>query len=274
MTRSVELRARFRALHHDPPDDPTPGILVMPNPWDIGSARVLEATGALALATTSSGHAATLGRTDQHVARDELVAHVADLAAAVDIPLNVDAEDGLAADLDGVTTTYAALAETDAAGASIEDYDPRSRSIRPMAEAVERVAAARAACADMVLTARCENHLYGAGGLDDTIDRLIAYRDAGAHVAYAPGVTAVDDIRRIVETVGIPVNVLLLPGVPTVPELADVGVARVSTGGALAWVAYGALVRAATELFTSGTAGYADDMLARDVRAAAFGNRS
>jgi len=246
----------------------------MPNPWDIGSARVLEATGALALATTSSGHAATLGRWDQHVAREELVEHAAALAAAVDIPLNVDAEDGLAADLDGVTSTYSELAETDAAGASIEDYDPRSRSVRPTADAVERVAAARAACGDMVLTARCENHLYGDGDLDDTIERLIAYRDAGAHVAYAPGVTAIDDIRRIVEAVGIPVNVLLLPGTATVPELAQIGVSRVSTGGALAWVAYGALARAATELFTSGTASYVGDALPRDVRAAAFGARS
>jgi 2-methylisocitrate lyase-like PEP mutase family enzyme len=273
MTRAAELRSRFRAMHHDPPAAPTPGILVMPNPWDIGSARVLEATGALALATTSSGHAATLGRNDQHVERDELVAHAAALAAAVDVPLNVDAEDGLAADLDEVARTYDALADTDAAGASIEDYDPRAGAVRPVADAVERVATARAACADMVLTARCENLLYGAGDLDDTIERLVAYRDAGAHVAYAPGVTAIEDIRRIVEAVGIPVNVLALPGTPPLAELADAGVARVSTGGALAWIAYGALARAATALLTTGAPVEPGEMLPREVRGAAFGAR-
>lgn len=274
MTRAADLRTRFRALHHEPPDEPTPGILVVPNPWDIGSARILEAVGALALATTSSGHAATLGRHDQHVARDELIAHAAELAAAVDIPLSVDAEDGLADDLGGVGETFQRLASTDVAGASIEDYDPRTNAIRSVEHATERVAAARAASDDIVLTARCESHLYGAADLDDTITRLVAYRDAGADVAYAPGVTDPGDIGRLVAEVGIPINVLASTGVPTVPELAALGVARVSTGGSLAWTAYGALARAADELFTSGTDGYRNGMLPGEIRAAAFGDRS
>jgi len=273
MTRSGELRQRFRALHHDPPQVPTPGILLMPNPWDLGSARILEALGFLALATTSSGHAASLGRTDQHVRRAELVAHAAALAEAVDVPLNVDAEDGLASDLDGVAETYRALADTDAAGASIEDYDPRAGVIRPVEAAAGRVRAAREAAPDVVLTARCENLLYGFGDLDDTIERLRAYRDAGADVAYAPGLTELDDIARVVAAVEIPVNVLALPTAPPIPELARVGVSRASVGGLLANVAYGALVAATEELVGPGTARYAQGRLAPDVRDAAFGAR-
>ncbi len=273
MSRATDLRQRFRHLHTSPPDAPTPGILVMPNPWDIGSARVLEASGFLALATTSSGHAASLGRTDQHVRRDELVEHAAALAQAVEIPLNVDAEDGLAEDPDGVRETYRLLASTDAAGASIEDFDPRARSIFPLEVAVERVAAARAGCGEMVLTARCENHLYGVGDLDDTIRRLVAYRDAGADVVYAPGVRAPEGIGRIVADVGIPVNVLEQPGVPSVPELAELGVARVSTGGAMAWVAYGATAAAARELLDSGTSDYLSHMLSDELKTEALGVR-
>ncbi len=273
MTRSSELRRRFRALHHDPPHAPTPGILLMPNPWDIGSARILEALGCLAVATTSSGHAASLGRTDQHVRRDELVAHAASLAAAVDIPLNVDAEDGMATDLDGVAETYRALAATDAAGASIEDYDPRAGAIHPVEVAAERVRAAREAAPGLVLTARCENLLYGLGDLDDTIERLGSYRDAGADVAYAPGLTDLDDIARVVDEVGIPVNVLALPTAPPIPELARVGVARASVGGLLANVAYGALVAATRELVGPGTADYARGRLPTDIRDTAFGTR-
>lgn len=274
MTRASELRRRFHTLHQDPPPEPTPGILLMPNPWDIGSARILEALGVLAVATTSSGHAASLGRIDQHVHRDELVAHAASLAAAVDIPLNVDAEDGLAADLDGVADTYRSLAATDAAGVSIEDYDPRTGSIRPVEVAAERVAVAREAASDLVLTARCENQLYGLGDLDDTIARLCAYRDAGADVAYAPGLVTLDDIARVVAEVGIPVNVLALPVAPPITELAGVGVARASVGGLLAGVAYGALVTGARELIEQGTAEYARGKLPADIRDAAFGARA
>lgn len=245
----------------------------MPNAFDVGSARILETAGALALATTSSGHAGTLGRHDQHVGREELVAHVEAMAAAVGVPVSVDAEDCLGEDVPGVIETVERLAATDAAGFSIEDFDPRTRSIRTIEVATERVAAARAVDLDMVVTARCENLLHGVDDLDDTIARLIAYRDAGADVVYAPGLTTIDDIGRVVEAVGAPVNVLALPVAPSVPELAEAGVARVSVGGLLAWVAYGAVYRAAEELLTTGTSSYASGVLRGEVRNAAFGER-
>lgn len=268
--RAAELRARFLELHHAPPVAPTPGILVMPNAFDVGSAKVLVGSGALAIATTSSGHAATLGRPDQHVARDELVAHAAALSAAVDIPLSVDSEDCLAADIGGVEQTARELAATDAAGFSIEDYDPRTDAIRSIEAATERVAAAKAAGADLVLTARAENHLHGVTDLDDTITRLLAYHDAGADVVYAPGLVAAADIARVVDACACPVNVLARPGTPPVPELAAIGVARVSVGGLLAWAAYGAVERAAAELLGAGTSTYVDGVMTGTARAAAF----
>ena len=238
-----DLRARFRDLHRD-------GTFVMPNPWDIGSAQLLAGLGFPALATTSGGHAATLGRKDQQVTRDELVAHADALSASVEVPLNVDAERCFADSPAGVAETVGLLAETRAAGLSIEDYDPATRAIDPVDVAAARVAAAAEVARDagLVLTARAENQLYGAGDLDDTIARLRAYRDAGADVVYAPGLTGLDDIARLVEAVGVPVNVLALPAAPSIPELASVGVRRISTGGALAGVAYVAAREAAREL--------------------------
>jgi 2-methylisocitrate lyase-like PEP mutase family enzyme len=241
-----DARARFRELHRS-------GIFVMPNPWDIGSARILADLGFPALATTSHGHAASLGKRDQQVTRDELVAHAAALAAAVDVPLNLDAERCFADTPAGVAETVGLRAETGAAGLSIEDYDRVAGGVEPLEAAAARVAAAAevARAEGMVLTARAENHLYGAGDLDDTIARLQAYRDAGAEVVYAPALTDIADIARLVEAVAVPVNVLALPGAPTVPELAAVGVRRVSTGGALTQVAYGALREAARALLPS-----------------------
>jgi 2-methylisocitrate lyase-like PEP mutase family enzyme len=256
----------FRTLH-------AAGTFVIPNPWDIPSARLLEHLGFRALATTSSGFAASLGRADQHVTRDELVAHVAALTAAVSIPVSVDAERGYAAATAGVADTVRMLIEAGAAGVSIEDYDPDSRSIYPVGPAAERIAAAAAECDrhGVVLTGRAENHLYGAAGLDDTIARLIAYRDAGATCLYAPGLSDLGDIARVVREAGAPINVLALRDGPTVPELAEAGVRRVSTGGSLAWAAYGALVDAATELRDLGTSTYLGRALPRPVRDAAFG---
>jgi 2-methylisocitrate lyase-like PEP mutase family enzyme len=238
-----DLRARFRDLHRD-------GTFVMPNPWDIGSAQMLAGLGFPALATTSSGHAATLGREDQQVTRDELVAHAGALSASVDVPLNVDAERCFADSPAGVAETVGLLAETRAAGLSIEDYDPATRAIDPVDVAAARVTAAAEIARDtgLVLTARAENQLYGAGDLDDTIARLLAYRDAGAEVVYAPGLTSLDDIARLVEAIGVPVNVLARPAAPSIPELASVGVRRISIGGALARVAYVAAREAAREL--------------------------
>jgi 2-methylisocitrate lyase-like PEP mutase family enzyme len=259
----------FRALHES-------GTFVIPNPFDVGSARLLESLGAVALATTSSGFAATLGRQDQQVTRDELVAHVAALAAAVSVPVSVDAEHGYASTPDGVAETVELLAEAGASGVSIEDYDPAAGAIMPVGAATERVAAAAEVCArhDLVLTGRAENHLHGAGDLDDTIARLCAYRDAGAGCVYAPGLADLDDIRRVVSETGVAVNVLALRNGPSVGELAAAGVRRVSTGGSLTWAAYGGLVTAATELLEKGTSTYLSTAVTADRRAAAFRSRA
>lgn len=260
-----DARGTFRSLH-------TAGTFVMPNPWDVPSARLLEHLGFPALATTSSGFAASLGRADQRVSRDELVAHVATVTAAVQVPLSVDAERGYAQDPAGVAETVRLLAEAGASGVSIEDYDPATGRIDPVEVAVERVAAAAEVCRQygMVLTGRAENHLYGIDDLGDTIARLNAYREAGAACLYAPGLTDLGDIARVVREVGAPVNVLALRHGPAVRQLADVGVRRVSTGGSLAWAAFGALVDAATELRDRGTSTYLDRALPRSVRDATF----
>ena len=271
MSRAADLRARFKSLHTEPPLEPTPGILAMPNPWDIGSAKILAAFGFQALATTSAGQAGSLGRNDQAVGRDALIEHVEVLTACVDVPFNVDAEDCFADTVEGVIETVLLLDGTDAAGFSIEDWDPRAGEIRSIGSAVERVAAARSASADLVLTARAENRLHGITDLDDTIARLVAYRDAGADVLYAPALMTLDDITRVVAEVGAPINVLTLPGTPALPVLADAGVARVSVGSMFAWAAYGALADAANELMGAGTTQYAARMLSADVRNAAFG---
>jgi 2-methylisocitrate lyase-like PEP mutase family enzyme len=261
-----KLRQRFSELH-------AVGTFVMPNPWDVGSARLLEALGFPALATTSSGHAASLGRLDQQVTLDELLAHVVTLVDAIGIPLNVDAERLYADEPEGVAETARLIAGTGAAGFSIEDYDPARKRLDPLDEAVARVAAAAevARAHGLVLTARAENHLYGVDDLDDTIARLRAYRDAGAHVVYAPGLSSLDDIAQVVRETRSPVNVLALHGGPGVRELASVGVRRVSTGGALAWAAYGALVSAGRELLESGTSEYTEGALEQALREQALG---
>lgn len=262
----TDLRDRFRELH-------AAGTFVLPNPWDAGSARLLESLGFAALATTSSGLAASLGKCDQQVTRDELVAHVAALTAAVRIPLNVDAERCFADTPDGIAETVDLLAAAGAAGISIEDWDPARERLETLAAGVERVAAAAAACArhGIVLTARAENFLYGHEDLDDTVERLRAYRAAGADVVYAPGLRAPADIARVVESAGAPVNVLAVAGGPSVPELAALGVRRVSTGGALAWAAYGALRDAARELRDAGTTAFRERALTGAEAEAAFG---
>ena len=264
-----DARRVFRLLH-------AAGTFVLPNPWDVPSARLLAHLGFPALATTSSGFAASLGRRDQHVTRDELVCHVTALTAAVPVPLSVDAERGYADDPAGVADTVEMLAEAGASGVSIEDYDPATGRMDPVGVAVERIAAAATVCTryGMVLTGRAENHLYGIADLHDTIARLTAYRDAGATCLYAPGLRDLDDITRVVREVGTAVNVLAQRDGPTVPQLAQVGVRRISTGGSLAWAAYGALTDAATELRNTGTSTYLDRALSRQFRDAAFTSRS
>jgi 2-methylisocitrate lyase-like PEP mutase family enzyme len=253
------IRERFRALH-DAND-----IFIMPNPWDVGSARVLESLGFPALATTSSGLAATLGKHDQHLSRDELVVHVASITAAVDVPLNVDSERCYSETLDGIAETVTMLADAGAAGCSIEDYDPAATAIDELGKATDRVAAAASAAHanGVLLTARAEAHLYGTADISETIVRLNAFRDAGADVVYAPGLVDLGEIKRVVDEVGLPVNVLVFPKGPSVGELSSVGVRRISTGGALAWAAYGALAKGARELLESGTSTYALEGLSR-----------
>ena len=265
---AAERRARFRALHA------RDALFVMPNPWDAGSARLLAQRGFAALATTSAGFAWSLGRLDGSVSRAELVAHVTTLADATDVPLNVDSERCYPEEPGGVAETVALLADAGAAGCSIEDYDPASGSIDDVAVAAERVAVAAEAAhglsEPMVLTGRAENHLRGVDDLDDTIARLVAYRDAGADVVYAPGLVDVEQIAAVVDAVGVPVNVLALPHGPAVADLSSVGVRRVSTGSLLAAAAYGALVSAADELRADGTSTYAARAVARETLRDAF----
>lgn len=258
-----ERRSRFFELHA------REELFVMPNPWDIGSAKLLAALGFEALATTSAGFAWVLGKLDQTVTRDELVAHVAALSEATTLPLNVDSERCYPDDPGGVAETVRLLAEAGAAGCSIEDYDPERGGMDEIGLAAERVAeaaeAAHSLASPMVLTARAENHLRGVDDLDDTIARLVAYRDAGADCVYAPWLRDLGAIARMVDAVGVPVNVLAIPEGPSVPELASVGVRRVSTGSLLALGAYGALVAGARELAGPGTSRYAEAGVPRDL---------
>jgi 2-methylisocitrate lyase-like PEP mutase family enzyme len=260
-----DTRARFRALHES-------GTFTMPNPHDVGAARLFEALGFPALATTSGGFAMSLGRPDMTVQRDELVGHVRALTAATELPLNVDAEQCFPYDEGGVARTVELLADAGASGCSIEDWDPTEGRITERAEAAEHVATAAEAAhrAGVVLTARAENHLRGVLDLDDTIGRLCAYRDAGADVLYAPLLVDLDEIGRVVDETGAPVNVLLLPGGPSVAQLAERGVRRVSIGGTLALAAYGALYRAGMRLRDEGVLGTDEPYLGRDVAKAAF----
>lgn len=267
--RAERVRA-FRELH-------VPGRpLLLPNPWDLGSARLLAALGFAALATTSSGHAGTLGRLDGSVSRDEALAHAASIVAAVDLPVSADLEDGFGTDPDAVSVTVAGARAAGLAGCSIEDYTADAGApIHDLGLARERVAAGVAAAhvdAGLVLTARAENFIRGNPDLADTITRLQAYQEAGADVLYAPGLTDLRDIRSVVTSVDRPVNVLARPGLATVGELAEAGVARISVGGAFHQAAMGALLRAGRELLDHGSYGFT--ALAAEGRAAeadAFG---
>lgn len=235
----------FRALHAE-------GIFAMPNPWDRGTARTLETMGFHAVATTSAGFGRAIGKDDYAITRDELVHHVGELTSVLTIPLNVDSEQLFPSEPGGIAETVRLLADAGAAGCSIEDFDPSRSTITSIDEATAAVAEAAAACArhDLVLTARAENHLYdatvnGGAGLDDTIERLVAYRDAGAEVVYAPGLTEEADIARVVDEAGIAVNVLAMPTAPSLDALGTLGVRRVSSGSGLHHAATRALKEAA-----------------------------
>jgi 2-methylisocitrate lyase-like PEP mutase family enzyme len=255
MATQQEKAARFAAGHHGE----TP--LLLPNPWDAGSARALAAIGYEALATTSSGFAGTLGRLDGSVTRDEALAHARVIVAATDLPVSADLEHAFADDPASVAETMRLAAQTGLAGGSVEDYAGHAEEIYARDLAADRVRAAaeafHAAPARLVLTARAENYLHGRPDLADTIARLQAYQEADADVLYAPGLTDITEIRELVRSVDRPVNVLALPGGPTVAELGDAGVKRVSVGGAFFYAALGALASAADEFLTQGTYGFA-----------------
>ncbi len=244
MTAQAERATRFRALHEGP-------AFVIPNPWDAGSARVLEAAGFEALATTSSGYAFSLGRADGTVPLDEMVAHVAALVDATDLPISADLENGYGADPEVAAATVTAIANAGAVGGSIEDWDRDQRILYDAPHAADRVRAASEAAHSLpfpfLLCARAENHIHDRDDLDDTIARLQAYEAAGADVLYAPGVREPDDLRRLCGAVGRPVNVLALPGM-SLETIVHAGAQRISIGGGLAWVAAEALMRAAASI--------------------------
>lgn len=246
-TSQQEKAASFRALHQGE-------TFVIPNPWDAGSARVMEALGFKALATTSAGFAFSLGRLDGGVTLDELAEHVETLVRASDLPVSVDIENGYGPDPTDAATAVTRMAEAGAVGGSIEDYDPEG-GIYAFDHAVERVAAAVEAARRLdfpfTLTARAENYVRGNPDLDDTIARLQAYERAGADVLYAPRLGGTDEIRAICDATTKPVNVLAQPHL-SVSEIAAAGGRRISVGGLLTWVAVEAMADAAERIRDEG----------------------
>jgi 2-methylisocitrate lyase-like PEP mutase family enzyme len=236
--------------------------LLLANAWDVGSAKLLVSVGFQALATTSSGYAASLGRLDYGVTREESLAHAAAIVAATQVPVSADLEDCFAADSGGVAETIGLALDAGLAGCSIEDWDPREQRLYGIETATERVSAAAEAAhggpVRLVLTARAENFLRGNPDVRDTIARLRAYQEAGADVLYAPALDRPEDLRELLAAVERPVNVLVRPGTPPVAELAALGVKRISVGGGFAFAAYGAAVEVASELLRDGTYGFTE----------------
>jgi len=245
-------RAAFRKLHES-------GCFVIPNPWDVGTARYLRHLGFRAVATTSAGLAFSLGLPDSGVSRDMVLSHIAEIVAAVDLPVNADFESGYARDPAGVAESVRLCVETGVAGLSIEDSTgDRSKPLFDLPMAVERMNAARAAIGDsgVLLVGRAECFLVGhAEPLKESIRRLQAYAEAGADVLYAPGVRERSDIQAIVTAVSPkPVNVLMSANTGLkVSDLADIGVRRISVGSSLARTAWGAFIRAAKEIAEAGS---------------------
>jgi 2-methylisocitrate lyase-like PEP mutase family enzyme len=249
----------FRRLHEGP------GAFIIPNPWDVGTARMMAAFGFPALATTSAGMAFSLGKADGAVAWDDVMAHCRMIVEATPLPVSADLERGIGDSPESAAETVRQAAAVGLAGCSLEDFTgDRSQPIYDFSLAVERIQArseaARSLPADFVLTARCENFLYGRPDLDDTIKRLQAFQEAGADVLYAPGLRDLDSIRTVCASVARPVNVIMgLPGAAfSVAELEAAGVKRISVGSALARLAYGAVARAAREMREQGTFTFAD----------------
>jgi 2-methylisocitrate lyase-like PEP mutase family enzyme len=254
LTAMSEKALAFRRLHE------RPGGFVIPNPWDAGTARILAGLGFEALATTSGGLAYSLGRRDAQgmVTREEALRHAATIVEATPLPVSADLENGFGDEPETVADTIRGAAEAGLAGGSIEDATTRQDDpVYPLARAVERVAAAAEAAHSLpfpfTLTARAENYLYGRRDLADTIARLQAFEAAGADVLYAPGLREIGEIREVCAAVSKPVNVLAVPGGPTLEQLTVAGVRRVSLGSTFARVALGAFLRAAREVRERGT---------------------
>jgi 2-methylisocitrate lyase-like PEP mutase family enzyme len=247
----ADKRQAFRKLHET-------GCFVIPNPWNVGSARYLQGLGFKALATTSSGHAHARGLPDGAQSRDDVLAHFRELAAATDVPLNADFENGYADDPDGVAENVTRCIATGCAGLSIEDSPKDSTPLYDFDRSVARVKAARAAIdragGDVVFTARAENFIRGVTDLDDAIRRLKAYAAAGADCLYAPGIRTREQIEAVVKAVA-PKPVNFLAGWAMdfkVSDLAAMGVRRISVGGSLARVAMNAFIKTATEIAKDG----------------------
>jgi len=250
---ATEKRVAFRKLHEA-------GCFVIPNPWDLGSARLLQSLGFKALASTSAGFAWSTGRPDYGLACDEVVGHLAQLCAGTDLPLNADFENGFADAPQAVAANVTKALHAGVAGLSIENRSGNSgQPLYDDARAAERIAAARAAIdgidRNAILVARCEGFLVGEADLSATIRRLIAFAEAGADCLYAPGLTTKQQISEVVRAVAPkPVNVLVGSALGfSVAELAELGVRRVSVGGALARAAWGGFMRAAKEIASHGT---------------------
>ncbi len=256
------IGARFRSLHQ------AGKAFIIPNPWDVGTARILAATGFEALATTSAGLAFSMGVAEGGVSRDQALEHCRTIVDATDLPVSADLEKGFGDTPETVAETVGLAFETGLAGCSIEDHTgDRSNPIFEFGLTVERIMAAveasRALPSDFVLTARCENFLWGRKDLDDTIKRLQAFDEAGADVLYAPGLHDLETIRTVCSAVSKPVNVVMgLPGATFgVSELEAAGVTRISVGSALTRAAFGTFVRAAGEMAQHGTFRFADDAM-------------
>lgn len=259
MVSTAEKRVRFRALHHQ-------GCFVLPNPWDIGSARIMQHLGFAAVATTSSGFAWTTGRPDYSVTRDDVLGHLTALCDSIDLPVNADFESGFARDAEELAANVARVIATGVAGFSIEDRDVDAiDTLYDRAAAVARIRAARAAVdrsgEDVVLVARTERLLIDANAVSEATDTLVALADAGADCLYAPGVKKKEDIAAMVRAVAPkPLNVLVMgPGI-SVAELADLGVRRISVGGTLARVAWKAATDAAAQMLAGSFDGLAPIM--------------
>jgi 2-methylisocitrate lyase-like PEP mutase family enzyme len=252
MPTQQEKAQVFREMHEGP------GYFVIPNPWDAGSARLLQGMGFKSLATTSSGFAYTLGRLDGQVTLDEKLAHCRSLVGVTDIPISADLENGFADDPAGVAKTIKRAAETGLVGGSIEDYDPRTGEIYEFGLAVERVEAAVEAARSLdfpfMLTARAENVLRRTFDLDEAIRRLQAFEAAGADVLYAPGLSTVEEVKLVVGAVGKPLNVLVGPmRGATAAEIGEAGAKRISVGGALAYASMAPILAGGEDMLGEGT---------------------